>query len=193
MVVGWGNPGREYEGSRHNIGFSVLDKIVADAGERWQTKSKFSADIAEAALGGRSLWLAKPTTFMNLSGQACVALLNWHKFKPEQMLVVVDDADLELGRLRLRLQGSSGGHRGLKSIAECIGSEQFPRVRVGIGRPAQPQQAREGLVGFVLGKFRPDERLKVEETVARAGEAIACAVESGMAAAMNKFNVDPAP
>ncbi|MBI5393759.1 MAG: aminoacyl-tRNA hydrolase [Verrucomicrobia bacterium] len=187
LVVGLGNPGREYGTSRHNIGFRVVDKLAADAGARWQTKSKFEADIAEAQLGGRAVLLAKPLTFMNASGSACAALLHWHKFEPEQMLVIVDDADLDVGRLRLREKGSAGGHRGLLSIAQCAGSEQYPRLRIGIGRP-EPGRAADGLVGFVLGRFRDDERPQVDEAVARAAQAVESAVARGVAAAMNEFN-----
>ena len=188
LVVGLGNPGREYEGSRHNIGYTVVEKLAADAGVRWQAKARFSGEVAEAQVGSRTLLLLKPTTFMNLSGQSCAALLHWHKLAPSQMFVVVDDADLEIGRLRLRQQGSSGGHRGLKSVAESVGTEQWPRLRIGIGRPNVPQQARDGLVGFVLGKFRPDERAKVDDVVARAMKAITVACERGVPAAMNEFN-----
>jgi len=187
LVVGLGNPGREYEGSRHNIGFRVVDKLAADAGAAWQTRSKYEADIAAVKLSGHQVLLAKPRTFMNASGRACAALLRWHQLTPEQMLVVVDDADLDVGRLRLREKGSAGGHRGLLSIAQCSGSEQYPRLRIGIGRP-QPGRAADGLVGFVLGRFREDERPQVDEAVARAARAIECAVVRGVAAAMNEFN-----
>lgn len=187
LVVGLGNPGREYETSRHNIGFRVVDKLAADAGASWQTRPKFESAVAEVKLAGRTVWLAKPQTFMNASGRACAALLHWHKFAPDQMLVVVDDADLDVGRLRLREQGSAGGHRGLLSIAQSAGSEQYPRLRIGIGRP-EPGRAADGLVGFVLGRFREDERAQVDEAVARAAKAVECAVARGVAAAMNEFN-----
>ncbi len=187
LVVGLGNPGREYETSRHNIGFRVVDKLAADAGGRWQSKSKFEAAVTEAQFGGRTVLLAKPRTFMNASGRSCAALLHWHKLAPEQMLVVVDDADLDVGRLRVREKGSAGGHRGLFSIAQCAGSERYPRVRIGIGRP-EPGRATDGLVDFVLSRFREDERARVDEAVARAAKAVECAVARGMAAAMNEFN-----
>lgn len=187
LVVGLGNPGREYETSRHNIGFRVVDKLAADAGARWQTKSRFEAAVAEVKLGGRAVLLVKPQTFMNASGQACAALLQWHKLEPAQMLLIVDDADLDIGRLRLREKGSAGGHRGLLSIAQCAGSEQYPRLRIGIGRPG-PGRTADGLVEFVLGRFRDDERARVDEAVARAAKAVECAVARGAAAAMNEFN-----
>ncbi|MBI5685602.1 MAG: aminoacyl-tRNA hydrolase [Verrucomicrobia bacterium] len=190
LVVGLGNPGREYAETRHNVGYRVMEKLAADAGARWQRAAKFEAEIAEAHLAGRKIILAKPMTFMNLSGRACVALLHWHKFEPEQMLVVTDDADLDVGRLRLRLKGSSGGHNGLKSIAEMAGTEQFPRVRIGIGRPVRHGEGapENALVDFVLSRFRKEELAAVDEAVARAAKAVACAIERGMAAAMNEFN-----
>ena len=187
LVVGLGNPGREYETSRHNIGFRVVDKLAADAGERWQSKSKFEADIAEIRLGGHAVLLVKPQTFMNASGRACAALLHWHKFEPPQMLVIVDDADLDVGRLRLREKGGAAGHRGMLSIAQCAGSEQYPRLRIGIGRP-EPGRAENGLVDFVLSKFRDSERSQVDEAVTRAAKAVECAVTRGVSAAMNEFN-----
>jgi PTH1 family peptidyl-tRNA hydrolase len=190
LVVGLGNPGREYAETRHNVGWRVVEKLAADVGARWQRSSKFDAEIAEAPLAGRKIVLAKPQTFMNLSGRACVALLHWHKFAPRQMLVVTDDADLDIGRLRLRLKGSSGGHNGLKSIAEMSGTEQFPRVRVGIGRPMRRSEGApdNALVDFVLSRFRKEELATVDEAVACAAAAVASAIERGMEAAMNKFN-----
>jgi PTH1 family peptidyl-tRNA hydrolase len=190
LVVGLGNPGREYAETRHNVGWRVVEKLAADAGARWQWSAKFDAEIAEASVAGRKIVLAKPQTFMNLSGRACVALLQWHKFGPAQMLVVTDDADLDIGRLRLRLKGSSGGHNGLKSIAGLTGSEQFPRVRVGIGRPVRRSEGapENALVDFVLSRFRKEEQPAVDEAVARAAAAVACAIERGMDAAMNEFN-----
>lgn len=190
LVVGLGNPGREYAATRHNVGWRVVEKLAADAGARWQQAAKFDAEIAEARLAGRKIVLAKPVTFMNLSGRACVALLHWHKIAPEQMLVVTDDADLDVGRLRLRLKGSSGGHNGLKSIVELAGSEQFPRVRVGIGRPMRRSEGvpENALVDFVLSKFRKEEQVAADEAVVRAAAAVACAIERGMDAAMNEFN-----
>ena len=141
-------------------------------------------------LAGRKFVLAKPLTFMNLSGRTCAALLHWHKLAPEQMLVVTDDADLDAGRLRLRLKGSSGGHNGLKSIVSMAGSEQFPRVRIGIGRPVRRSEGapENALVDFVLSRFSKEEQAVVDEAVARAADAVVCAIENGMDAAMNKFN-----
>lgn len=190
LVVGLGNPGREYGETRHNVGYRVVEKLAADAGARWQRAAKFEAEIAEAHLAGRKVVLAKPMTFMNLSGRTCGALVNWHKFDPDQMLVVTDDADLDVGRLRLRLKGSSGGHNGLKSIGELVGTGQFPRVRIGIGRPVRRSEGapENALVDFVLSRFRKEELAAVDEAVARAAKAVACAIERGMDAAMNEFN-----
>lgn len=190
LVVGLGNPGREYGETRHNVGYRVVEKLAADANVRWQRAAKFEAEIAEAHLAGRKVVLAKPMTFMNLSGRTCGALVNWHKFGPDQMLVVTDDADLDVGRLRLRLKGSSGGHNGLKSIGELVGTEEFPRVRIGIGRPMRQSEGapENALVDFVLSRFRKEELAAVDEAVARAAKAVACAIERGMDAAMNEFN-----
>lgn len=190
LVVGLGNPGREYAATRHNVGWRVVEKLADDAGARWQQAAKFDAEITEARLAGRKIVLAKPVTFMNLSGRACVALLHWHKVAPEQMLVVTDDADLDVGRLRLRLKGGSGGHNGLKSIVELAGTEQFPRVRVGIGRPIRRSEGapENALMDFVLSRFRKEEQAAADDAVARAAAAVACAIERGMDAAMNEFN-----
>lgn len=190
LVVGLGNPGREYAATRHNVGYRVVDRVAAGANGSWQRAARFDAEVAEVRLAGRKIVLAKPLTFMNLSGRTCAALLHWYKLAPEQMLVVTDDADLDVGRLRLRPKGGSGGHNGLKSIVEMAGTEQFPRVRVGIGRPVRrsggtPENA---LVDFVLSRFSKEELAAVDEGVARAADAVACALESGMDAAMNKFN-----
>lgn len=190
LVVGLGNPGREYAATRHNVGWRVVEKLASDAGASWQQAARFDAEIAGARLAGRKIVLAKPLTFMNLSGRACVALLHWHKVAPEQMLVVTDDADLDVGRLRLRLKGGSGGHNGLKSIVELAGTEQFPRVRVGIGRPMRRREGapENALMDFVLSRFRKEEQAAADEAVARAAAAVACAIERGMDAAMNEFN-----
>jgi len=188
LVVGLGNPGREYAETRHNIGFRVVEKLAADAGARWRLEAEFDAETAEWRAAGRKIVLAKPVTFMNLCGRACVALAQWHKLEPSQMLAVMDDADLELGRLRLRLAGGTGGHKGLASISECFGTDQFPRLRLGIGRPAGEAAHADGLSDYVLARFREDERSTVNDVVKQAAEAVLCAVERGVDAAMNEFN-----
>ena len=187
LVVGLGNPGKEYEGTRHNIGFAVLDRLAEKFDCSFRSKWRFSAKIAEAAAGDAGkVVLAKPQTYMNRSGAAVNALLRWLKVAPAQLLVVVDDADLPLGQIRLRVAGGSGGHNGLRSIIETLGgNEEFARLRVGIGRSA-PLGA--DISGHVLGRFAPPERDLAEQAVAVAVEAIDCCLREGLTEAMNQFN-----
>jgi PTH1 family peptidyl-tRNA hydrolase len=182
LVAGLGNPGREYEGTRHNIGFAVVDRLAAQWECSFREKRRLAAVIAEH---GR-LWLVKPQTFMNRSGVAVQAVLQWLKLSPAELLVVVDDADLPLGRMKVLASGGSGGHNGLRSIIESLGGEEgFGRVRVGIGRSGP---AGADLTDHVLGRFAPAERDVVEAAVARAAAAVECCVTRGLAAAMNQFN-----
>jgi PTH1 family peptidyl-tRNA hydrolase len=187
LVVGLGNPGKEYEGTRHNIGFAVLDRIAEKLGCSFRNKSRFTALVAEANAGeAGKVVLAKPQTFMNRSGTAVNTLLQWLKIEPAQLLVVVDDADLPLGQIRLRTAGGSGGHNGLRSIIETLGgNEEFARLRVGIGRSA-PLGA--DISGHVLGRFAPSERELAEQAVAEATEAVNCCLREGVTVAMNQFN-----
>jgi len=187
LVVGLGNPGRDYDGTRHNIGFAALDRLAEKLDCSFRSKWRFSAKIAEAMAGDAGkLVLAKPQTYMNRSGSAVNALVKWLKIEPAQLLVVVDDADLPLGQIRLRAAGGSGGHNGLRSIIEALGgNEEFARLRMGIGRSA-PVGA--DITGHVLGRFGPQERETAEQAVTSAVEAIECCVHEGLAEAMNRFN-----
>lgn len=187
LVVGLGNPGKEYEGTRHNIGFAALDRLAKKFGCSFRKKSRFSAMVAEAVAGDAGkVMLAKPQTYMNRSGAAVNALLQWLKIEPAHLLVVVDDADLPLGQIRLRVAGGSGGHNGLLSIIETLGgNEEFARLRVGIGRSA-PLGA--DISGHVLGRFAPLERELAEQAVTTAVEAIECCLREGLTEAMNQFN-----
>jgi PTH1 family peptidyl-tRNA hydrolase len=187
LVVGLGNPGKEYDRTRHNIGFAALDRLAEKLDCSFRRKWRFSAEVAEAAAGDAGkVVLAKPRTYMNRSGAAVSALLNWLKVEPAQMLVVVDDADLPLGQIRLRASGGSGGHNGLRSIIEALGgNEEFARLRVGIGKSAP---AGADITGHVLGKFVPQERAVAEQAVASAVEAIECCWRDGLTEAMNRFN-----
>jgi PTH1 family peptidyl-tRNA hydrolase len=187
LVVGLGNPGREYERTRHNVGFAALDRLAQKLKCSFRSKARFSAQVAEAG-GGEAgkVTLAKPQTFMNRSGSAVQSLLFWLKITPAQLLVVVDDADLPLGQIRLRASGGSGGHNGLRSIIEALaGNEEFARLRIGIGRTAP---AGTDITGHVLGRFAPAERQGAEEAVERAVEAIECCLRDGLVEAMNRFN-----
>lgn len=187
LVVGLGNPGRQYAGSRHNIGFAVLEALAEKGGVFFRSKWRLSAEVAELAVGETGkVVLAKPRTFMNRSGSAVGALLKWLKLAPQQLLVVVDDADLPLGQIRLRSAGGSGGHNGLRSIIEALGgAEDFARLRVGIGRSGGPG---EDLTGHVLGRFAPQERELVAQTLATAVDAVDCCLREGLTEAMNQFN-----
>ena len=187
MVVGLGNPGQEYAATRHNIGFAVLDRLAEELNCSFRRKWRFSAEVAEAVTGAAGkVVLAKPRTYMNRSGVAVGALLNWLKLAPADMLVVVDDADLALGQIRLRPSGGSGGHNGLRSIIEALGgNEGFARLRLGIGRTV-PVGA--DITGHVLGKFATAERELAEQAAASAVKAIDSCLREGLTEAMNQFN-----
>lgn len=181
LIVGLGNPGRQYEDTRHNVGFMVLDRLAASEGACFQSSPKFQCHLTK--LPGNATLLAKPQTFMNLSGRAIRQILSFHKWRPEHLLVVYDDAALPLGALRFREKGSAGGHNGIKSIIEHLGTDVFPRLKIGIG------SSRPGnMVGHVLGKFSPDERPLLENTLATALEAVQLARSQGIAAAANRYH-----
>lgn len=182
LVVGLGNPGRQYSGTRHNVGFEVLDEVAGRRQLAWS-----SAPRGIESLVARGAWaglLAKPMTFMNLSGQAVGDLLRFYKIGLEDVLVIVDDTNLELGRLRARMSGSAGGHNGLKSLIGLLGSEGFARLRIGVGRG----DARRDLADHVLAKFDPQERAAVAEAVGRAADAAELFVSDGIGPVMNRYN-----
>jgi peptidyl-tRNA hydrolase, PTH1 family len=181
LVAGLGNPGREYQRTRHNIGFMVLDRLAADARLPWDYSAKWNAGWARS-----DVIMVKPATFMNRSGEAVAAIANFYKIAAEEVLIVLDDLALPLGRLRVRNQGSSGGHNGLQSVIEHFGTEAVPRLRIGIG--AAPSR---GAVDYVLGRFFEEEKTLVDATIKRAAEAVKCAVDKGLFAAMNVFNQPP--
>lgn len=185
LLVGLGNPGSEYARTRHNAGFLVLDHLAERWKVSWLHEKKFKARIARTESGGRKLLLCQPQTYMNLSGEAVSSLAQYHKIEASQMLVVVDDADLSFGEIRLRPKGSSGGHHGLESIERHLGTREFPRQRIGIGRGADG--ARE-ITGYVLGAFRPRESEMLEKVLQKAGDQIECWFASGLGPAMNQFN-----
>lgn len=182
LVVGLGNPGAEYERTRHNIGFNVVDSLAAEWGLSWQHSKSWHALWAK----GEKAILVKPTSYMNRSGEPLSAVANFYKIAPAEILVVLDDLALELGRLRLRPEGSAGGHNGLESIILHLGTEAVPRLRIGIG--AAPSA---GAVDYVLGRFFEEEVPVVQKTVERAGEAAKCAIDNGVLSAMNLFNKIP--
>ncbi|MCY0880076.1 MAG: aminoacyl-tRNA hydrolase [Firmicutes bacterium] len=178
LIVGLGNPGERYRLTRHNLGFRVVDTWAAARGVRFR-RTRFG-DVASE--GG--VWVLKPLTFMNLSGEAVGPFCRYYHIAPAEILVVVDDLDLPLGQLRIRLKGSSGGHNGLKSLIEALKSQEFARMRLGISRPPAPIP----VIDWVLGRFSPEEEAIVREMVARAVEALDTARQHGLSEAMNRFN-----
>jgi PTH1 family peptidyl-tRNA hydrolase len=182
LIVGLGNPGREYEHTRHNVGFQVAEELAQRYRVTLKNHTKWKARAARIADIGDGVLLAEPTTFMNLSGWAIREITAFHKLSPSDMLVVVDDADLPLGRLRLRTSGSAGGHNGLKSVIQELGTVEFPRLRVGVGR--QPGELKQ----HVLGRFSVDERAQIDAAVKRAADAAELFAKENILAAMNRFN-----
>jgi len=192
LIVGLGNPGSEYRDTRHNVGFMVVDALV----DRWrvadQWREKFEALQIKTVRGDEQVIIAKPLTFMNLSGQAVQALAGFYKIEPADIFVVTDDVALPLGRLRARSEGGAGGHNGLKSIIQSLATQAFPRMRVGVGRGDD----RRDLADHVLGRFEADERDTVSAAVLRAADATEMFLSEGIGRVMNAFNAaeqtDPA-
>lgn len=184
IVVGLGNPGDQYRYTKHNTGFMAVDYFAA-AHKINIGKSKHKAMIGEGVVGEEKVVLAKPQTYMNLSGESVMALLHWYKAEPSQLIVVYDDADLPVGKIRIRPFGSSGTHNGMKSIIYLINSDQFPRVRVGIGK--QPDCMDLG--DYVLGRFNEEEIPVMSEAVKKASLAMEEIITGGIHSAMNKYNI----
>ncbi|HQR42422.1 MAG TPA: aminoacyl-tRNA hydrolase [Gemmatales bacterium] len=182
LIVGLGNPGSQYTGTRHNVGFEVIDILVSGPGGG-KYQRKFEGDLAEAYDGLDKVLYLKPLTFMNLSGRSVRAALDFYKLTPADVLVVCDDINLPLGQLRLRPTGSAGGHNGLKDIERQLGTQTYARLRIGVGGPH-----REDLVDHVLGRFKPSERDVVNDTNIRAAQAVVCWMREGTETAMNRFN-----
>jgi peptidyl-tRNA hydrolase, PTH1 family len=184
ILVGLGNPGKRYERTPHNAGFAVIDELARQLSCPLRTSFRFEARIGKAVFRDERILLVQPKTFMNNSGLAVAPILRYNKADVADLLVILDDADLEFGRLRLRAAGSSGGHKGLASIIENVGSEEFARIRIGIGRSSE----KSGLVEQVLTPFSKKEQAEMAQTVSKAAEAALCILESGVETAMNKFN-----
>jgi PTH1 family peptidyl-tRNA hydrolase len=188
LIVGLGNPGRRYEGTRHNVGFEILNQLARRHGAEWESGPR-GIEALVARWRSADTVLAKPLTFMNLSGAAVVALLQFYKIDPVDLLVVVDDVNIDLGRLRARPEGSAGGHNGLKSIIGSLGSQAFARLRVGVGRGDD----RRDLADHVLAAFDAEEREIVAEAVGRSADAVELFVAEGIGPVMNRYNRGSAP
>lgn len=188
MIVGLGNPGKEYAKHRHNIGFQIVEALATAHGLHFVRQKGSKAHVAEGHIGQRPVCLAKPQTFMNLSGQAVGRLSREYEVPPARILVVYDDLDLPLGRLRLRPEGGSGGHKGIRSIMDTLGTQAFPRLRVGIDRPP----GRLDPADYVLQPFSTSEKDMISDTVERAVSAIECWLAEGIVPAMDQFNQPPA-
>ena len=190
LLVGLGNPGQKYERTRHNIGFEVVDKLAQTWSIKLSENKRFQGIAGEnRAASGDRLILLKPTTFMNRSGQSVRSIVDWYKLSPSDVLIIYDDMDLPIGRLRLRLSGSAGGHNGMKSIISHLGTQSFPRLRLGISRSdALESQANRAVVGHVLGKFSPDERKIIDASISLAEEAVEFSLRKGIEKAMSLYN-----
>ena len=184
LIVGLGNPGAEYAKTRHNAGFLLVEKLAERWKSSWTNERKFQARVARAESAGQKVLLAEPQTFMNLSGESVGALVSFYQLPVEKILVVVDDADLPLGEIRLRPGGGSGGHHGLESVAEHLGAKSYARLRLGIGRKDEARQ----ITGHVLGKFSAAENALLEKVLERAVGQLECWLNAGLQKAMSQFN-----
>lgn len=184
LIVGLGNPGSEYSNTRHNAGFLLVEKLAVQWKAEWANEKKFAARMAKAERNGKRILLCQPQTFMNLSGESVGALAKFYQLPLNRILVAVDDADLPFGEIRLRPNGSSGGHHGLESIEQHLATREFGRLRIGIGRKDSVRQ----ISGYVLGKFDPTERELLEKVLKRASDQIECWLNEGLPKAMSLFN-----
>ncbi len=184
IIAGLGNPGARYVNTRHNVGFDVADTLCAKFDIKLG-KSKFNAQYGEGRIGGERVVVAKPQTFMNLSGEAVLALISWYKCENSEIIIVYDDISLPVGKIRVRPKGSAGGHNGIISVILNLGSDEIPRVKIGVGAPPNPDY---DLADYVLGKFRREEIEALVPSAVRAVEAVEEIITHGCAFAMNKFN-----
>ena len=183
IIVGLGNPGKQYEATRHNVGFIAVDEIAKRLNIKMD-RLRFKAIVGEGRIGGEKIVLAKPQTFMNLSGQSVVELMNYYKVPHENLIVIYDDIDIEAGKLRIRHKGSAGSHNGMKNIIYLLGFDDFPRIRIGVSKP----RPRQELASFVLSKFDKDEIPRMIESIETAAKAAIEAVEKTVDIAMNRYN-----
>ncbi|SHJ98645.1 aminoacyl-tRNA hydrolase [Tepidibacter formicigenes] len=183
VIVGLGNPGRQYENTRHNVGFDVID-ILSKNNNIEVKKIKHKALIGEGRIGNEKVILVKPQTYMNLSGQSVLDIYKYYKVNPENIIVIYDDIDLNVGRIRIRKKGSAGTHNGMRSIIYNLQFDNFPRIRIGVSKPEKGQD----LASFVLSKFKKEEIEPLNETLNRAASAIEAIIKEGIDLSMNKYN-----
>jgi peptidyl-tRNA hydrolase, PTH1 family len=190
LVVGLGNPGEDYAFTRHNAGFRLVEELARRGRASWAAEKKFNGRLGKMDRGGKRVLLCEPLSFMNASGEVVRAVADYFQVTPPQLLVAVDDADLPLGEIRLRGAGGSGGHHGLESVIQHLGSREFARLRMGIGRTAE---GRREITGHVLGQFSRAETTQFEKVLGRAADQVECWLDWGLGKAMNEFNgvVDP--
>ena len=184
LIVGLGNMGDQYEHTRHNVGFDVIDQL-ADGLDIPVQRLKFKALTNTASLGGQTVLLMKPVTYMNLSGEAVAPAASFYKIPPEHILVISDEVSLPPGKLRIRQSGSAGGHNGLKNIISHLHTDQFPRIRLGVGAKPHPDY---DMADWVLGKPQGDDRKNIDEAIKKAAQAVECYIKEGPQKAMGKFN-----
>ncbi len=184
IIVGLGNPGAQYKGTRHNVGFAVIDRLADQYNIKIDTK-KHKGLLGSGTIDGYKVVLVKPQTYMNLSGECVRAVADFYKASPEEILVIYDDISLEVGQLRLRGKGSAGGHNGIKNIILHLGTDVFPRIKIGVGG----NNTHTDLKDHVLGHFHGSDKLAIEEGITSASEATAFLLENGMEKTMNRFNV----
>ena len=183
VVVGLGNPGSKYDGTRHNVGFDVID-ILAKRHNVKINKIKFKSVYGESNIGNEKVMFVKPQTFMNRSGESVFEISNFFKVPLENIIVIVDDIDIGLGTLRIRSKGSAGSHNGMKSIIYLLKKDSFPRVKIGVGKP----EAGRDLADFVLGRFNKEEQTIMDEALNKAADSIECLIKEGIDSSMNKYN-----
>lgn len=189
LIVGLGNPEKKYEQTRHNIGFEAVDLLARRWGVSLPENRRFQGLFGEGVgPKGAKIRLLKPLTYMNRSGQAIRSVTDWYKIPPTSVLVIYDDMDLPIGRIRLRLSGSAGGHNGVKSTIAHLGTQDFPRLRIGIGKPADPSNLDTSTVSHVLGKFTPEEKPIISEVLELVGDAVELSIKQGVEKAMSLYN-----
>lgn len=189
LIVGLGNPGTKYDRTRHNVGFDVIDCLAKRWNIRLKEEKRFKGEIGQG-LGpkGLKLTLLKPTTFMNRSGDSVRAVIDWYKWSPQAVLIVYDDMDLPVGKIRLRKAGSAGGHNGMKSLISCLGTQEFPRLRMGIDSPKSNRVVQSDTVSYVLGRFAPPEQKIIQEVTELCADAVELAMKQGVEISMNRYN-----